>query len=121
MDELSPLILLHENGYKSLAPSKCRDSSRPVTPDGPATKVVDVKGGHSGIISRVEYRPVSRHQKCSWCPDNATQEAVESQQNPTVISCCCDDPKCIWLSGGEVRAHDRQANLKIVHVERLGT
>jgi hypothetical protein len=49
MDELSPLILLHENGYKALAPSKGRDSSRPVTPDGPATKVVDVNGGNEQL------------------------------------------------------------------------
>jgi len=98
MDELSPLILLHQNGYKALAPSKGRDSSRPVTRDGPATKVVDMNGEHRGIKSRVEYRPVSDHQKCSWCADNATQEAVQSQQNLTVISVCCDHPKCIWLS-----------------------
>jgi hypothetical protein len=98
MDELSPLILLHKNGYKALAPSKCRDGSRPVTQDGPATKVVDANGEHRGTISRVEYRAVSHHQKCSWCADNATQGAVQNQQNLTVISRCCDDPKCIWLS-----------------------
>ncbi len=98
MDELSPLILLHENGYKSLAPGKSRDSSRPAMPDGPATKAVDVNGVRRAIISTVEYRPVSRPQKCSWCAHNATQEAVQSQQNVTVISLCCDDPNCVWLS-----------------------
>ncbi|MGC1650404.1 MAG: hypothetical protein WA741_31660 [Candidatus Sulfotelmatobacter sp.] len=41
---------------------------------------------------------MSHHQKCSWCADNATQGAVQNQQNLTVISRCCDDPKCIWLS-----------------------
>jgi len=46
MNELFPLILLHQNGYKALAPSKYRDGSRPVPQDGPATEVVDANGEH---------------------------------------------------------------------------
>lgn len=49
-------------------------------------------------IMKVEYRPLSHCQKCVWCANDATQEAVQRQGNLTAISRCCDDPKCVWLS-----------------------
>ena len=98
MDKFVLMVLLHENGYKAVALGKCSDSSQPVTPEVPATKAVDLNWEPRGIISRVKYRPVSHHHKCPWCADSATQEAIQGQQNLTVISRCCDNPKCIWLS-----------------------
>ena len=53
---------------------------------------------HRGIMSKVEFRPLSRHHECAWCANDATQQAVQTQHTLTVISRCCDDPKCIWLS-----------------------
>jgi hypothetical protein len=47
---------------------------------------------------KVEYRPVSHHQTCVWCVNDATQEAVQKKGTLTAISRCCDDPKCMWLS-----------------------
>jgi hypothetical protein len=49
-------------------------------------------------MRKVEYRPVRHTQKCVWCVNDATQEAVQRQGNLTAISRCCDDPKCVWLS-----------------------
>jgi hypothetical protein len=51
-------------------------------------------------IRKAEYRPVSdcQKQKCLWCVNDATQEAVQRQGNLTAISHCCDDPKCARLS-----------------------
>ncbi len=47
---------------------------------------------------RVEYRALSHRQKCVWCVNDATQEAVQRQGSLTAISRCCDDPKCMGLS-----------------------
>jgi hypothetical protein len=49
---------------------------------------------------KVEYRLVNQYLKpqCSWCATDATQEAIKQQGNITVISRCCDDPKCMKLS-----------------------
>jgi hypothetical protein len=51
-------------------------------------------------MSKVVYRPVSCSptRPCVWCAKEATQEAVRSEGNLTVISRCCDDPKCMWQS-----------------------
>jgi hypothetical protein len=146
MDLLSPMILLHENGYRALAPSKGRAGSLPGTPEfqdkvvrigegdldvkatspnrndqigesdhsdreaaetkappppavGPVTRVaVDIDSHQQSIVKKPEFRPASRHLSCAWCSNDATQEAVQHQQNLTVISRCCDDQRCIWLS-----------------------
>jgi hypothetical protein len=45
------------------------------------------------------YRPASHRQKCVWCVNDATQEAVERQGNLTAISRCCYDPRnCVPFS-----------------------
>ena len=49
-------------------------------------------------MSKVEYHPVGLSQKCVWCANIATQEVVQREGNMTVISRCCDDPKCLLLS-----------------------
>jgi hypothetical protein len=49
-------------------------------------------------IRKVEYRPVSYTQKCVWCVNDATQEAVQREGNLTAISRCFDDPNCVRLS-----------------------
>jgi hypothetical protein len=54
----------------------------------------------------VEYRPVSSGQKCVWCVNDATQEAVQRQGNITAISRCCGDLRCMCLSAERV---DHQA------------
>ena len=53
---------------------------------------------YSLSIRKLGYSPVSHSQKCVWCVNDATQEAVQKQGNLTAISRCCDDPKCVWLS-----------------------
>jgi len=53
---------------------------------------------YSLVMSKAEYHPVSRRQKCVWCVNDATQEALQRQGNITAISRCCDDPKCMRLS-----------------------
>jgi hypothetical protein len=52
------------------------------------------------VMSKVVYRPASCSptRPCVWCAKDATQEAVQSEGNMTVISRCCDDPKCMWRS-----------------------
>ncbi len=54
-------------------------------------------------IMKAEYRPVSHCQKCVWCVNDATQEAVQREGNLTAISRCCDDPKCMGLSAERCR------------------
>ncbi len=50
-------------------------------------------------MSKVMYFPVSQcQQKCVWCVNDATQEAVQRQGNLTAISRCCDEPRCVGLS-----------------------
>ncbi len=54
----------------------------------------------SNLMSKVEYRPVNPWYggRCSWCGNDATQEAFQNQGNLTAISRCCDDPKCMALA-----------------------
>jgi hypothetical protein len=53
---------------------------------------------YSLVLGKVEYGPVRHCQKCVWCVNDATQEAILKQGNITVISRCCDDPICTRLS-----------------------
>jgi hypothetical protein len=52
-------------------------------------------------MGKVAYHPVSHWQKhkCLWCVNDATQEAVQREGNLTAVIRCCDDPKCVMLSG----------------------
>jgi len=58
---------------------------------------------------KVEFRPASHRQKCVWCVNDATQEAVQREGNLTDISRCCDDPKCMRLSAKMCRTTVRAA------------